>query len=357
MDKKILVIVGSTGGHYIPGTVLAENIRKILPSVQIIFAGEKKLKDLEIWKTKCFPFIPIPVIKRPKKIRIFFFPFRFMYVLLYSFILINRQKPQLIVGMGSYTTIVPILTGIILKQKIIIHEQNYVPGLTTKILNFFGAPVALTFPETKKYLLKKRFHITGLPVREEFYSGDKISLNNSGLKENKTTILVTGGSQGAKFINDLIVQAISLLDPLKYQIIHITGKKDFERVKEFYKKSEINSYVLDFSLKIYDFFKSSDIIISRCGAGTIAEITSVKKPAILIPFRFAEGHQLFNAKYCEEKGACIVMEEKNTGPLTLFHSIETIKANIEKFKSNFENIKISDTEGNFAKLCIEKIRK
>jgi UDP-N-acetylglucosamine--N-acetylmuramyl-(pentapeptide) pyrophosphoryl-undecaprenol N-acetylglucosamine transferase len=357
MNKKILIIVGSTGGHYIPATVLAETIRKISPSISIIFAGEKKIKNLEIWKEKHFRFIKIPVIKRPKKLNFFLFPFQLIYVGIVSLLLIKKQKPNLIVGFGSYTTAIPILAGIMLKQNLIIHEQNYVAGITTKILNFFGAPVALSFSETQKYLLKKKFYITGFPIREEFYSEkSSISLNSLNLKENKTTILVTGGSQGAKFINSLIIKTIPLLNPLKYQIIHITGKKDFENVKNSYKKFNINCYITDFSLKIYDFMKISDIIISRCGAGTIAEITSIKKPAILIPFKFAGGHQFFNGRYCDEKKACVVIKEKEITPQKLFDLIEKVKENIEEFKLNFKNINIADTKGNFAELCIKLIR-
>ncbi|MCM8759937.1 MAG: UDP-N-acetylglucosamine--N-acetylmuramyl-(pentapeptide) pyrophosphoryl-undecaprenol N-acetylglucosamine transferase, partial [Candidatus Omnitrophica bacterium] len=233
MKKKILIVVGSTGGHYFPGITLGEKIKEMKSEVYVFFAGEHKLKNLDVWRLRKLCFVPIPVLKRPHKAILF--PMKFfqaIFVLFRNLLFIMKTKPDLVVCLGSYTSLMIGLSAKLMKKPVITHEQNFVPGLANKILNFIGIPVAISFSETTKYL-KKTIH-TGLPIRKEFLS-ESDRMQDCGLLRDKKTIIVIGGSQGASFINNLVLNTVEKLKQ-RYQFIHITGRFDYERVSSFYRK-------------------------------------------------------------------------------------------------------------------------
>ncbi|HON05707.1 MAG TPA: UDP-N-acetylglucosamine--N-acetylmuramyl-(pentapeptide) pyrophosphoryl-undecaprenol N-acetylglucosamine transferase [Candidatus Ratteibacteria bacterium] len=354
LPPSILIAVGSTGGHYFPAVALAEKILEINPGMSISFAGEKKIENLEIWSKKGFRFMAIPVLKRPR--RRFLMPalcFVAVFVLLKSMLLVSGKKIDLIVCMGSYATVFIGIVGLLTRKNIILHEQNFVPGLANRILNRLGVPAAIGFPGTEKFLRKTI--VTGIPIRKEFLSTTK-NFEKYGLSSGKFTILVLGGSQGAHFINQIVCDCISLLDPEKYQIIHITGKNDYKEVKSFYEGKTINRYLCDFTYEIPDLMNLADIAIARAGAGTIAELSFKGIPSIFIPYPFADGHQRFNAIQVEKNG-CIVINQDQANPQIIIDSIKKIQSGIEERKKLFRSSGVYDVNGKFAQLCLDLIKK
>ncbi|HOK80478.1 MAG TPA: UDP-N-acetylglucosamine--N-acetylmuramyl-(pentapeptide) pyrophosphoryl-undecaprenol N-acetylglucosamine transferase [bacterium] len=352
--KKILIVVGSTGGHYFPGITLGEKLREIEPSVSVIFAGEKKIKNLEIWKMKDFQFITIPILKRPSRwFLLIFAPFIAIFVLIRSFILLSRVNPDLVVCMGSYVTVFVGIASVLSRRNVVLHEQNLVPGLANRILNYFGVTAAITFEDTKKFL--KKCIRTGFPLRPEFlYSrGNPVDYN---LSSGKRTILVFGGSQGASFINNLFLEAIQFLNWNEFQVIHITGRIDLEKVKDIYCRKRIPGYVTDFSYDMPCLMDIADIGITRAGAGTIAEISFKGIPSIIIPYRFGGGHQRYNAEWAAKNG-CIMLEEPEATSKNLVEILRKIHEEIDTRKKQFQSACIADVNGVFARYCLNRIEK
>ncbi|MCM8764384.1 MAG: UDP-N-acetylglucosamine--N-acetylmuramyl-(pentapeptide) pyrophosphoryl-undecaprenol N-acetylglucosamine transferase [Candidatus Omnitrophica bacterium] len=354
MKKRVMIVVGSTGGHYFPGITLGEEIRELDASVEVVFAGERKIRNLEIWKRRGLVFKTLDVVKRPE--RKFLFPFillRAVFVLIKNCLLMLRIKPDLVVGMGSYASVSVGMAALLMKKSLIVHEQNLIPGLANRILNFFGAPAAITFKETARFL-KNTIH-TGLPLRKELLFENRRP-GDFGLLDGRTTVLVLGGSQGAMFINTLVLRSIAMLKEKQYQFIHIAGKLDCERVKSFYEKNRIKGLVIDFSFEIPTFMNIADLAIARAGAGTLAELSFKGIPSILIPYRYGDGHQIYNARWAEKFG-CIVLEEQNATPEKLVNDLSILEKDAEKRSELFQTASIADTNGNLAKYCLKTMGK
>lgn len=353
MKKKVLIVVGSTGGHYFPGITLGEKIKEIFPDIEVIFAGEKRLKNNPIWGIRCLHFHTLYVLKRPKNkifLPLLFFQAVFVFIKNLSFLL--KIKPDLVVCMGSYASVMIGISAFVIRKPVIVHEQNLFPGLANRILNKLGIPAAITFKETQKYL-KNTVH-TGLPLRKEMLSkGCKVL--DFEFSPNRKTILVLGGSQGALFINTLVLDLLEKLNKEKYQFIHICGKLDYERVKKKYEEKGIPALIKDFSFELPDLMNISDIGISRAGAGTLAELSFKGIPSILIPYRYGGGHQFYNAKWAENFG-CIMMVEKDASVEKLVRNLLLIESDLEKRKRLFQSAKIADVNGNLAKYCLKILK-
>ncbi|MCM8815875.1 MAG: hypothetical protein NC931_07885, partial [Candidatus Omnitrophica bacterium] len=202
--------------------------------------------------------------------------------------------------------------------------------------------------------LKNTIH-TGLPLRKELLAA-KSSPEDFGLSSKKKTVVILGGSQGASFINSLIINSIPLLKERQYQLIHITGRLDYEKVSCYYKEYGVEGLVFDFSFEIPKFMSFADFAIARAGAGTLAELSFKGIPAILIPYRHGDGHQIFNARWAEKFG-CITLEEQNATPETLINSLLLLEKDAKNRRRLFQTALIADTGGNLARYCLEIIGK
>jgi UDP-N-acetylglucosamine--N-acetylmuramyl-(pentapeptide) pyrophosphoryl-undecaprenol N-acetylglucosamine transferase len=248
--------------------------------------------------------------------------FGFLKGIAESFLILLRFRPDVAVGFGSLTCIPMILLSKLLGIKTLIHEQNVIPGRANRLMARFSDRIAVSFKETMGYLkdYQKKIALTGNPIRSELKKcGRSESLDFFGLSDNKFTILVMGGSLGSHNINVAFLKSISnFTDKTKLQIIHLTGAKDYEPLKNSYKN-------LDCIVRLYSFLKpmqyaysACDIAITRAGATTIAEIMDFRVPAIIIPYPYAYQHQLDNAKVLERIGSAIIIEDSQlqTGILT-----------------------------------------
>jgi UDP-N-acetylglucosamine--N-acetylmuramyl-(pentapeptide) pyrophosphoryl-undecaprenol N-acetylglucosamine transferase len=355
MNPCILIVVGSTGGHYFPGLALAETIREKYPEIKVKVAGESKVGNLGIWHEKGLDFLKIPAIGLPRGIlKKIAFPGLFFLTIIRTMKVLRRERPDLVVGMGSYVAFFSVLAGRFSGRKTVVHEQNAVPGRANWLLNAIGVPTAVTFPETRWYLRKKLIRITGMPVRREFF-GVAASHEMFGLDPKKKTILILGGSQGAHFLNLLAVQLARLIDQSTFQFIHLTGKNDFAFVRDAYAAAGFSALVKDFSFEVQAFFSIATVAVARAGAGTIAELVAKRVPSILIPYPYGRNHQRYNALYCEKKGICKVIFQEQATPDVLLRAITELSGEAGTIKKLFDNISIVDTSGALARFCLEQI--
>ncbi|MGA0412171.1 MAG: UDP-N-acetylglucosamine--N-acetylmuramyl-(pentapeptide) pyrophosphoryl-undecaprenol N-acetylglucosamine transferase [Candidatus Puniceispirillales bacterium] len=239
--------------------------------------------------------------------------FRLFVSLIKSILIIITHKPDIVIGFGGYPSVAPILAAKLFNIPTIIHEQNAVVGRANQFLSKFSNILALSFINTKKITNVKKYIFTGNPVRNEFYEIAKI--NDVPPKDNKKlNILIYGGSLGASFFSKhLTLIFCSLPNKLKkrIKIIQQVRKEDIEKVQNDYLQNKIECEVSVFFNNIFEKFKQANLIITRAGGSTIAEIIASQKPAILVPFpNSLDNHQLENASFIKKNDGGWVFDEQ-----------------------------------------------
>ncbi|MFH1847592.1 MAG: undecaprenyldiphospho-muramoylpentapeptide beta-N-acetylglucosaminyltransferase [Candidatus Omnitrophota bacterium] len=304
---KILISAGSSGGHIYPAIATAFELRKKGPSSRILFVGTRHDLDEKIFKSEGYDFEIIPARRfRLNRIRDDFKR---------AGDLLRRFRPDVAIGFGGYISFLILCAARAQGIPFLIHEQNMVPGMANRILALFATRTAVSFDRTERCMPgKKNISVIGNPLRAELIKVDRHkALNKLELSGDRFTIFAMGGSQGANFINKALIgfaQHLNRAQKKKIQIIHLSGQNDFDLVRSEYEKLGITNRVHPFFEHIWWFYSASDLVISRAGATSIAEICYFEKPSILIPYPKRSIHQSDNAAFMAANGASIVIQEK-----------------------------------------------
>jgi UDP-N-acetylglucosamine--N-acetylmuramyl-(pentapeptide) pyrophosphoryl-undecaprenol N-acetylglucosamine transferase len=264
------------------------------------------------------------MIHRTGKVRNLLLPFFFVLSLVRSMLILCRFRPDVAVGTGGYASVPPILVARLMGVPVLVQEQNSYPGVATRLLARMAAEVHLAFAQAERYLKPGiPLRVTGNPVRKKL-SGNGTDEDRKffGLDPHQKTILVFGGSQGARSINVALVGALPLLEKEDCQIIWITGKNEYGAliaahpvIGEWTEKGRL--FCTGYLYEMERAYNVADLVVSRAGALTLAEITLAGLPSILVPYPYAAaGHQLHNARALAEPGAAVVLEQKHlSGPV------------------------------------------
>lgn len=317
---KIFIGTGGTGGHIYPALALAETLLEKEHSWEATFIGARQALEAEIFKQSKFKYFLITSrgILRKISFQAFSAPFFMLKGFFEALALLYKEKPQVILSFGGFASAPLNIAGIILRIPLILHEQNAVLGASNRFFALFCQKLLTSFPETQ-YAPKNKTIFCGVPVRKSIENAHAI-----GNKKQKT-LLIMGGSQGARALNLFIKNNLSCLETINMEVIHLIGKRDFEQISfptEKYPFYHPFSYMND----IEKVLAKSDIIISRAGASALAEIFCLGKPSILVPFPYAaENHQLQNALFAQKHGAAIVIEEKDLSWENLLAGIKAIE--------------------------------
>lgn len=360
---KIIFTGGGSGGHIFPIIAIIREIRRIYtkPDIQIFYIGPKddfsfsflEKEEIEIKK------IITGKIRRHFTFKTFFqnifdVLFRIPLGFLQSFFYVYILMPDLIFSKGGYGSFGPVLSGLILRVPVFIHESDIAAGFINRIFAKYALEIFTSFPETEN-LPKEKIIITGNPIRKEIledFSGPEEIKKIFALRGGKPILLVLGGSQGAQRINNLLLEILPEI--LKnFELIHQCGIKNFKEV-------EIESKVIlnETNQKFYHLFpvlneielraayKISDLIVSRAGSGIIFEIASCAKPSILIPLpESAQNHQIKNSYYLAKKQqAAVVIEEINLTPHLFLEKLNYLISCPAELK------KMSENAGQFSKI-------
>ena len=309
---KFLFAGGGTGGHLFPAIAVAEQIKEMKPEAEIMFVGTKdRIEGKTIPKLGYgFKSIWIKGFSRKFSFENFLFPLRLFVSAVQSLFINASFNPKVAIGSGGYVAGPAIWGASVLGAKIILLEQNSYPGVTTRLLEKHADEIHISFEDSKKYLKKKKILLTtGNPVRKDLGTIDKVeALNSFDFSAEKKTLLILGGSLGARSINKAAGNVVNKLSDEGLQVIWQTGKNYYEDYKHFNSK---NIKVFDFIEDMNYAYSASDLILARAGATTIAEILVLGIPSILIPSpNVAENHQYYNAKSLSDEGAAILIEDK-----------------------------------------------
>jgi UDP-N-acetylglucosamine--N-acetylmuramyl-(pentapeptide) pyrophosphoryl-undecaprenol N-acetylglucosamine transferase len=324
---KIIIATGASGGHIFPALSLADELRD---NFEIVFVCDKG-KSRESISQKGYKAVAISAVKPGPARNIFFFLWRLFKSFVESIRIIRDFKPDVVAGFGSYVSFAVVLAAKSKKIPTIIHEQNVIPGKANRILSGIVDKIAVSFAEGRKYFPESKVVLTGCPLRRDLLGIDeKLARERFNFVADKFTILVSGGSQGSHHLNLEFIKAISgIEDKRDLQVIHLTGSFDYDLVKSEYGRMGIAHCVFAFLEEMGYAYKIADLVISRAGASAITEIVFFRKAAILVPYPFAEAHQIQNAKILTDKGGALLIEDSDL-------SAEILRENILELKNNRE---------------------
>jgi UDP-N-acetylglucosamine--N-acetylmuramyl-(pentapeptide) pyrophosphoryl-undecaprenol N-acetylglucosamine transferase len=310
---RLIVTGGGTGGHLFPGISLAQAMMGAYPSCEVLFIGTERKVDRTALSSLGFETTTIKSqgIKGKNFLSIVKALFQQPMAIWQATKIIRKFKPDLVFGVGGYVTGPVILASRLLGVTTCIHEQNSIPGLTNKLLGHIANKIFVSLPGSEKYFPTKKTILSGNPVRSNIIKASREPKTIS--EQEPFTLLILGGSQGARRLNSLMLEAaescLSKLSPPPF-IIHQTGGQDEDTVRMKYAELGLNAKVQAFYSDMAKIYSQADLIISRAGATTLAELTVFHKPVILIPFPYAaDNHQEINGRYLVEAGAGIMFRQ------------------------------------------------
>ncbi len=313
---KVLIASGGTGGHVFPAAAVAEEVKRRRPDARFLFIGARKRTLEELDFSVDAGVVHLPAVGMPRRVSVEFATFALKMVA--SFDLSLRQvasfRPHVALGFGNFGSVGPLLAARIRGVPIAIHEANAIPGKANLLLSRFSDSVLVHFPRAARHFPNGDVEVVGMPVREQFKQRrDRLgALAQINLSGTKFTLLVVGGSQGARALNIEVCNTIPILDRIssRVQVIHLTGKSDYAWVRQRYENSTLQAWVVPFDPRMKMLYDAADLVVARAGASTIAEIVQTGRPALLVPFPYATcQHQDKNASYLQEAGGAVVLRQ------------------------------------------------
>ena len=244
---------------------------------------------------------------------------------------ITKFKPDVVIGFGGYISAPVIYAASKLKIKTIIHEQNSIPGVSNKFLSRYVDKVLVSFKENIKDFPSSKTIYTGNPRSEQIKDIKKVSKTELGFKKDKDLVIIVMGSLGSLTMTKKLKEIIPIFRNKDYQVLLITGKDYYDDYKDI--KISSNVKLVPFIDNLIGLMKDADLIITRSGASTIAEITSIGLPAIMVPSPYVtNNHQYINAKSLEDDGACIILKEEDFNKSSLINLLDKTINDKDKLK-------------------------
>ena len=340
---NVLISGGGTGGHIYPAIAIANELKVRYPETKFLFVGAKDKMEMEKVPQAGYEIIGLWIsgIQRKVTIKNLLFPCKLIYSLFKAQKILRKFKPDIVIGTGGFASGPTLIMANMKKIPTLIQEQNSYPGITNKLLGKNAAVICVAYDGLERFFPKKKIIKTGNPVRASLltiHEKNKIQEAHKlfKLKVKTTTVLVLGGSLGARKINELIEKNISFFNEHNVQLLWQCGKLYYDEYKKYAQKENVQIHA--FINKMDLAYAAADIIISRAGASSVSELCIVGKPSIFIPSpNVAEDHQTKNAKSIADKHGAILLKENEleTFPIVF----ETLLKDEGKQESLRQNIK------------------
>jgi UDP-N-acetylglucosamine--N-acetylmuramyl-(pentapeptide) pyrophosphoryl-undecaprenol N-acetylglucosamine transferase len=351
---KVIIAGGGTGGHLFPGIAVAREIQRRHPGAPILFVGAEQGIEAKLIPKEGFDLRTLPLggIKGLGPVRQIGNLMGMVTGILKARSILRDFKPDAVIGVGGYASFPMLSAAVMGGYPRVIMEQNAIPGLANRVLGKWVDFAAVTDARTERYF-KDRAVVTGNPIRPEFKSIP------SKTHQPPFTILIFGGSQGAQSINRAVIEALQSLSDFKSELrfIHQTGERQLDDVRRAYAAGGFEADVRTFFNNFHEQYAAADLIISRSGATTVAEIKAAGRAAVLIPFPFAtDNHQMKNALAMGEEKAAVVISNSDLNGRRLADTVLDFIRHPERLKemeTNARRIAILDAEARIVDL-VEK---
>lgn len=330
---RVLIAGGGTGGHLFPGIALAEEVTTRHHKNEVTFVGTERGLEARVVPAAGFrlELINARGLKGMGLGRLLRGLLALPVAFFQSWSILRHYRPDVVVGVGGYASGPVVLAAWLQRIPTAIQEQNALPGLTNKVLGKVARVVFIAFDEARRFFPVRKVQLTGNPIRRKLMD----NYLRSRVRHEGFTLLIFGGSQGAKGINDRMIAALEQLEDLKgeLRILHQTGKRDVETVRQAYRAKGFNAEVVDFIDDMSAAYGNADLVVCRAGATTLAELTVCKKASLLIPFpHAADNHQEVNARAMVQSGAAVMLRESELTGERLAQEIRTLHADPAKLR-------------------------
>jgi UDP-N-acetylglucosamine--N-acetylmuramyl-(pentapeptide) pyrophosphoryl-undecaprenol N-acetylglucosamine transferase len=314
--ERVVISGGGTGGHIFPAIAIADAIKKRNPNAEIVFVGAIGKMEMEKVPAAGYTIYALPIAGFQRKFTFsnFLLPLKIIKSLLLARSILKKIKPQVVIGVGGYASGPTLKVAGLLKIPTLVQEQNSFPGKTNKLLAKNASAICTAYEGLEAFFPKEKISLTGNPVRFEMVniSGKRTEASaHYQLDPSKKTILVIGGSLGAKTLNESVLNHYDLLLEQDVQVLWQSGKLYYKTILEKLEGKESNAIKLvEFIDRMDLAYALADVIISRAGAISVSELCLVKKPVILVPSpNVAEDHQTKNAMALVSKHAAILIKD------------------------------------------------
>ncbi len=351
----VLIVAGGTGGHVFPALAVARLLKE--KGVGIAWLGTRQGLEARVVPGADIPlfFISITGLRGKGALTLLSAPFRLMTALAQSFKVLNRLRPSAVLGMGGFVTGPAGVAAWLLRRPVLVHEQNAVPGLTNRLLARLACRVMEAFPGSFPREVQA-FH-TGNPIREELITPGEPAVRFAD-RGGAFRLLVLGGSQGARALNEVVPGAVATLeDREKVVVWHQAGKHNQQRTLDGYTRNGVQARVVEFIGDMREAYCWADLVLCRAGAMTIAELAAVGVPSILVPFPYAvDDHQTRNARYLADADAAVLVpQEKLTAVFlaALLKDLAEARERLLKMAVAARRLALPDATRRVAELCLE----
>ncbi len=331
--RHILIACGGTGGHLFPGIAVGEVLQARGHEVTLLIS-EKKIDSLAASGHSGLNFEKMPFLAMPKpwSPKMASFLLGVWRGLKQCKAIIAKHDTAAVLGMGGFTSFAPVLAGWQCKTRTLIHDSNAVPGKANKLTARFCDTILLGFKEAGDFFpQEKQKRVVGTPVRSALRKAVREKGEDAhkffGLTRERKTLLVVGGSQGARGVNNAVAESLNELDALGIQILHITGPEDYQAMSDAYagKEIKLRSHVAAFCHRMEMAYRVADLALARSGASTLAELAAFGVPSILVPYPFAaDDHQTKNAAIFDKAGAGVLVPQTELSPQKLCDLVRDI---------------------------------
>lgn len=352
---------GGTGGHVFPAIAIADALKKELPEANFLFVGAQGKIEMQAVPKAGYKIVGLPIIGLYRSLswRTIQFPFKLLYSLVKAWFVLSKFKPDVAIGTAGYASGAALKVAEWKGIPTFIQEQNAFPGITNKLLGKKAKKVYVAFDGLDKFFAKEKIKLTGNPLRAtiNIKNIDKANaLAHFGLQANKPTIFLTGGSLGAKTLNEAIKQNKEKIEKANIQLLWQCGKIYEEDYKIFETKNiKVKAFIdrMDYA------YAMADILITRAGAGTISELELIGKPAILVPSpNVAEDHQTKNTMALVEKNASLYVKDANAVNTLIDVAIDLLnnKAKQTELSKNIKELAKPNAAKAIAKDILKEIK-
>ncbi len=320
---NITIATGGSGGHVIPALKVARELQKRKCNVR--FAGA-----FNVWKERIaqegfsFDELPLRGINFSRPFQSAHALWLFLKGTFVARALLKKYQTDAVVGFGGYGSFPVVLAAAFSRCPTLIHEQNILPGKANAILAVVATKVAISFAQSREYLRGNNVVLTGCPSHAPVMGIERAELfKEFGLEQGRKTVLVLGGSQGSHRLNEVFLEAVAgSKNKVSLQVIHLCGKDDYPILQEKYARLGIPFALFAFFEAMERVYPAADLVISRAGAVSITELVRFRKPAILIPYPHAGGHQKKNADILAQAGVGEFIEQKDLNAAGLTAAVE-----------------------------------
>ena len=360
-NPKFIISGGGTGGHIYPAIAIANEIKAQFPAADILFVGAKDKMEMQKVPAAGYPIkgLWISGIQRKLTLQNAMFPLKFLSSLWASRSILKQFKPDAVIGTGGFASGAVVKVAASMGIPTLIQEQNSYPGITNKMLGKKAKAICVAYDGLERFFPKKYLVKTGNPVRQDLLEIDskkQAALAHFKLNPAKKTVVILGGSLGARRINQLVEKELAFFDKEQLQVIWQCGKFYYS---EYRKYNQNNVQVLDFIDRMDLVFAAADIIISRAGASSVSELAIVGKPVIFIPSpNVAEDHQTKNARSITEKGGAVLLKENELEEKfePVFLQIATDESFAQKLSMNLKAMALPNATKDIVKELIKLVR-